>query len=151
MRAIDYLREIRKLDEKIIASIDQIDMLKALATRTTTVLSGDRVQTSGSQEKMADCVAEYTDRVNALNAEIDQYCDEREKARNLIFSVCDPECIRLLTMRYLGTFAENGGKAKYHTWEEIAVEMGYTYQWVAGGLHQRALSQVQKELDKQEV
>ena len=125
------------MDAKINADIEELASLKALATRTTSVLGGERVQSSGSQQKMADCVVKIVEMENRINEEIDKFIDYKENARKLL-SECDPECITLISKRYF----------QFKTWEEIAVDMNYTYQWVSGGLHQKALAQVQKALDE---
>ena len=65
----------------------------------------------------------------------------RKEIKKLIFEACDSDCIDLLYKRYFLN----------KKWEEIAVEMNYTFKWVSGGLHQRALSQVQKLLDERGV
>ena len=137
MKAINYLKQIKSMDAKINADIEELASLKALATRTTSVLGGERVQSSGSQQKMADCVVKIVEMENRINEEIDKFIDYKENARKLL-SECDPECITLISKRYF----------QFKTWEEIAVDMNYTYQWVSGGLHQKALAQVQKALDE---
>lgn len=141
MKAIVYLKQIKMMDTKIDADILEITRLEALATKTTSVMGGERVQASGSQQKMADCVAKIVDMKNSLSSEIDKMIALKNEARQLISTVCDADCCKLLHKRYfLGC-----------TWEQIAVEMGYTYKWVSGGLHQRALSQLQKALDERTV
>lgn len=137
MKAINYLKQIKSMDAKINADIEELASLEALATRTTSVLGGDRVQTSGSQQKMADCVTKIVAMKKQINKEIDSFIDFRNKAREII-SECDSECITLISKRYF----------QFKTWEEIAVDMNFTYQWVSGGLHQKALAQVQKALDE---
>ena len=101
------------------------------------MLGGERVQSSGSQQKMADCVTKIVELQEHINREIDTFVDYKEQARKLL-SNCDADCINLLYKRYF----------QFKTWEVIAVEMNFTYKWVCGGLHQRALSQYQKGLDE---
>ena len=137
MKAINYLKQIKIMDAKINADIEELTSLETLATRTTSVLGGDRVQSSGSQQKMADSVAKIVDLREQINAEIDKFIDYKQEARELI-SDCDAECITLISKRYF----------QFKTWESIAVDMNFTYQWVSGGLHQKALAQVQKALDE---
>ena len=137
MKAINYLKQIKSMDAKINADIEELASLEALATRTTSVLGGERVQSSGSQQKMADCVAKIVDMQKQVNEEIDRYIEYKKDARELL-SECDSECITLVSKRYF----------QFKTWEEIAVDMNFTYQWVSGGLHQKALAQVQKALDE---
>lgn len=137
MKAKAYLQKIRTTDAKINAYIEELAQLEALATKTTSVLGGDRVQSSGSQQKMADAVAKIIELKEKINNEIDKLIDMKEEARKLIFEACESDCVTLLHKRYF-----NG-----YDWEEIAVDMKYTYKWVSGGLHRKALSQVQKALD----
>ncbi len=54
--------------------------------------------------------------------------DLKQKITREIDSISNDEYRLLLTLRYLN----------YDTWEQIAVKMGYTYQWVHV-LHSRAL------------
>jgi hypothetical protein len=136
MKAKEYLERIKTLDAKINSDLEELAQLEALATKTTSVLGGERVQSSGSQQKMADCVAKIVEMKEQINAEIDAYIDFKKEARDVICA-CDADCLTLVHKRYF----------QFKTWERIAVEMNFTYQWVSGGLHQRALAQVQRVLD----
>jgi hypothetical protein len=137
VKAIGYLKQIKVMDAKINSDVEELAQLEALATKTTSVLGGERVQSSGSQQKMADCVTKIVELQEHINREIDTFVDYKEQARKLL-SNCDADCINLLYKRYF----------QFKTWEVIAVEMNFTYKWVCGGLHQRALSQYQKGLDE---
>lgn len=140
MKAKNYLMQIKIMNTRINADIEELASLEALATKTTSVLGDERVQSSGSQQKMADVVTKIVELKEKINEEIDRFVDFKEEAKNLMFDACDGDGIALLYKRY---FADK-------KWEEIAVEMNYTYKWVSGGLHQRALSQMQKALDERE-
>ena len=137
MNAKEYLQQIKTMDTKINTDIEELANLESLVTKTTSVMGDDRVQSSGSQEKMADCVAKIVDMQKEITDEIDRLIDYKKEARQLICDSCDADCTKLLQKRYFN----------FETWEQIAVEMNYTYQWVSGKLHKRALSQVQKALD----
>jgi len=138
MKAIDYLEQIEKMDAKIETKMEELERLQALAEKTTASLGGERVQASGSQTKLEDCVIKIVKVQSEINASIDRLVDYKKEAMELIDRACDADCIRLLYKRYFSRMK----------WEEIAVDMNYTYQWISGGLHQRALSQVQKALDE---
>ena len=138
MKAINCLKKIRIMDAKIEADIMEIAELEALATKTTSVMGGERVQASSSQQKMADCVVKIVTMKEQLAKEIEEYLGYKADVKGMITEACDADCCRLLCKRYF----QDG------TWEQIAVEMGFTYQWVSGGLHQKALSQLQKALDE---
>jgi len=138
MKAIDYLNRIKIMDAKIETKTEELERLRTLAEKTTASAGGERVQASGNQQKLEDCVIKIVQAQNEINASIDRFVDYKKEAMELIDRACDADCIRLLYKRYFS----------YMKWEEIAVDMNYTYQWISGGLHQRALSQVQKALDE---
>ena len=140
MKAIDFLRKIKKIDANIDFYIEELEKLNALATRTTSVMGGERVQTSGSQQKMADCVVNIVEKQEQLANEVDRLESYKETARQLLLE-CDAECLTVLHKRYF----------QYKSWEEIAVEMKFTYQWDSGGLHRKALAQFQKALDERKT
>lgn len=138
MKAINYLKQIKQMDSQIYSLIEDIASYEAMATSTTSVLTADRVQTSVNPEKMADCVAKIIDEQKRLNKQIDAYINFKNEAREIMCECCDADCLKLLHMRHF----------QYCSWEKIAVEMNFTYKWVSGGMHQRALSQLQKGLDQ---
>ena len=138
MKAFDYLNQIRKMDAKINNDIEELESLQTLATKTTSALGSNRVQASGNQQKMADCVYKIMQLKKEIDSEIDAYVDYKDKVRKFIHDVCDADCCRLLYMRYF----------QFKTWESIATDMHVSYQWVSGKLHKKALSQLQRALDK---
>lgn len=148
MKARTYLERIKKLNANIDARIDEIATLDAIATKTTSVMGGERVHASASQQKMSDTVDKIIDLKQKLNDEIDRFIDLRIETMNLIELACDAECQRLLRMRYVGRLNKEKNLIEFAKWEQIAVEMNFTYKWVSDGLHQRALAQVQKALDE---
>ena len=72
-----------------------------------------------------------------LRAKYDLY-EKRMEIIEQIGTVMDAECSELLYLRYV----------RCETWEQIAVTMGYTYQWVAGQLHGKALKLMEAVLEK---
>ena len=139
MKAINYLRQIKVMDAKINSYIEQLGQLETMATKTTSVFGDERVQSSSSQQKMSDCVAKIVDMKNQITDEIDKFIDYKKEAMEIL-STCDAECINLIYKRYF----------MFETWEQIAVDMEYTYQWVSGGLHKKALMQFQRGFEEKE-
>ena len=148
MKARTYLERIKKQDAQIDAMIEEIATLDAISKKTTSVMGGERVQASASQQKMADARDKIIDLKAELNAETDKFINYRNEALKLIGEACDADCYKLVHKRYIGTYDTEKERTIFKTWEQIAVEMNFTYKWVSGGLHQRALSQVQKVLDE---
>lgn len=148
MKAKEYLKKIRSLDAVIDADIEELATLQALAEKTSVATDGERISSSGSQQRMADVVIRIVEMKDKITQEVDDLIAYKDKARQLVLNSCDEDCIRLLIKRYFGIYDPKSERTVYKTWEQIAIDMGFTYQWVSGGLHQRALSQLQKGLDK---
>ena len=137
MNAKQYLRRIRFLDKMISAKLEQIEILHAQATKITVVLSNTpKVESSEEQDKLAATVAKIVDLKKALREELDEYISLKAEAIRLINSMPDCRHRLVLMHRYI-----NG-----QTWEQIAVEMHYTYQWVHV-LHGRALREFEKVME----
>ena len=93
--------------------------------------SSDKVQTGAI--KIAELRESLIDKINHLVA-------VRIEIERAIGTVQDDTQRRLLRLRYI----------KGMTWEKIAVEMNYTYQWVCE-LHGRALNKVEIKKDLIEI
>ena len=52
--------------------MEELATLEALAMKTTAVMGGERVQSSGSQQKMADCVVKIADLKSQIADELDE-------------------------------------------------------------------------------
>lgn len=85
MRAIDFLEQISKIDTMVANKLEEIERWKTLATSTTAPINGDRVQSSGSQQKMADATLEYLTIESDLKADIEKL----KKARRDIVEVIE--------------------------------------------------------------
>lgn len=148
MKAKEYLLRIKKMNEVIENTLEEIQVLETMAESMTAAMGGERVQSSSDQQRMEKCVVKMADLKRKLTDDIAKYADIREEAIALVNSACDKDCIKLIRARYLGVYDTETGKIQFKTWEQIAVDTNFTYQWVSCGLHQRALAQVQKALDE---
>jgi len=91
-------------------------------------------------QKIETYTIKVADLKTKIAKELVELLDYKKSARKLIRESCSTDCVTLLHKRYF----------QYKKWEEIAVEMNYSYQWVSDGLHKKALAQVQKVLDDEE-
>ena len=148
MKAEEFLQKIKKYDIAIDASLEELAKLETLATKTTSVLGGECVQTSGSKQKMADTVAKIVELKNKINDDIDRFIDYKAEAREVVLRACDADSMQLIFKKYFGIYDKEKDRVIYATWEDIARELGVTYQWIARSLRSKALNQVQMELDK---
>ena len=85
MRAIEFLEQIEKIDAMIANKLEEIEQWKALAMSTTAPINGDRVQSSGSQQKMADATIRYVTIEEDLKTDIERL----KKARRDIVEVIE--------------------------------------------------------------
>lgn len=143
LTAKEYLQQIRKANVMINYKQKQLDELRNLTTSITANMTPDKVQSSGSQDKIGDTVAKIIDLQNAINDDIDRLVDLKREIMKVVDQL-DPEHMHLVYKRYF----------EFKTWEQIAAEMGYSYQWVCGivkgkpGLHIQALNKVQKIMNE---
>lgn len=135
-----HLQQIRLYDSRINAKLAERDRLKAMLTKITPTLRDDAVPGGhGSQDKLSDAVAKIVDLEAEIDREIDSFVDARNTVTRTIDSVEDERLHRVLAGRYI----------QCKTWEQIACDMGRSYQWVCK-LHGTALQEVDKILKESE-
>lgn len=135
MKAKDYLQKVSKLDKMINNKMVEIAQWKAIAQGTTGHSDGERVQASGSQQKMADAVCRYVEIEKQLDKCIDKLIDTKQDVIRTIEQLPENE-YDLLHKIYIQ------GKSM----DDVADAYGKTYSW-ATTVHGRALKRVQNILD----
>lgn len=135
MRAKDYLNQISKIDRLIENKIAEMEHWKAIATGTTAYSECDRVQSTGSMEKMADAVARYLDMEGEINADIDRLIDKKQEVISTIEQLNVDE-YDILHKIYV----------QFKTFQEVAAEKGKSYSWVTSK-HGRGLANLQRILE----
>lgn len=138
VNAKDYLLQIQKLDKLIENKLQEVAHWKEVATGTTVCSEGDRVQSSGSKQKMADAICRYMQMEDEINAAIDRLVDTKQEIIETIEQLSIDE-YDLLHKIYVQK------KELY----EAAMEMDRSYRW-ATSVHGRALANVQKILNERE-
>jgi len=133
MKAKQYLRQVRRLDNTINAKIEQIETLRSMTTNITQSLNADRVQETRSNDKIEKLIVKIIDLEREITDDIDALIDLKREVMHKIDAVQNDDYRLLLTLRYLN----------FKTWEQIAVEMNFTYQWTCE-LHKRALIQFEE-------
>lgn len=130
-----YLMQVKLYDTHIDNKVQELDRLKAMATKVTTSLSPAPGHGSGGQDKLGDAVAKIIDLQKEVNQAIDVYVDKKREVSSLIEKVKDPDQLAVLHKRYI----------QYKHWEQIACEMGFTYRNVCY-IHGRALQAIEELL-----
>ena len=132
MNTKEYLSQAYRVDQRINSKIEQVSSLHDLATKATQTLSDMPGSATRNVHRMEDVIIKIIDFENEINAEIDKLVDTKLEITRLINSVPNKEEQTLLELRYLC----------FKTWEQIAVEMGYSVQNVYK-LHTRALKNLE--------
>lgn len=116
MKVKEYLAQAYRLDQRINSKLEQIVSLRELATKATSTLSD--MPTSGTRnlQSMEGAIAKMVDLEAEINNDIDELIDLKRGIVNLIKQVQNTEYQTLLELRYLC----------FKTWEQIAVDMGYS-------------------------
>ncbi len=135
MRAKAFLSQLDKLNKLIENKMIEKQQWKSIAMGTGQRMDGERVQSSGSQQKMADAVARYVDIEKEIDAAIDKYID----TRNYVISVI--EQLPVTEYDILHKVYVQGIELA-----DVAVAFGKSYSW-ATSKHGEALKEVQDILD----
>lgn len=135
IEAKEYLQQVRKAKLHINSLQEEIDTMKELAVSIGAISQGEKVLSSVSQDKMADIICKIEDRVAELKTKMTEYIQLRAEVMATISKVDNDDYQQILYKRY----------CQMKKWEEIALEMSCTYQWVCK-LHGRALEQIREIL-----
>ena len=76
---IDFLQQIGKYEVIIHNKLIEVQQWKALAENTTSILTPDKVQSSGHHQKLAEAVEKYISIENEINEYIDKLYDAKKE------------------------------------------------------------------------
>ncbi len=136
MTAKQFLSQARRIDKRIDNYVEEITQLLTLATKTTPSNAQERVQSSGTGDKVGDGAAKIADLQREMDEWVDELLIKKEEIRKVIEQVDDTDCYDLLYKRYI----------LYKKWEQIAVDKDITTMGV-WKMHGRALKKVEKILE----
>lgn len=139
MKAKDYLLQVEKANKMIDNKLVELEQWKAMATGITVHSDGERVQSSGSQQKMADAVCRYVDIQNEVNEQIDRLIDLKKEVISTIEQLPAQE-YDLLHKVYI----------QFMKLEDVAAAYHKHPKWAAR-IHGSALQKVQKVLDERKM
>lgn len=139
MDASCYLKQLEKLDAIIKNKQIEKARWRDIALSITGHSDGERVQSTGSKQKMADAVIEYSD----IDAEIEQEISAAKRAEREIIKTIERLSAKeydILHMIYIQRL----------TSKEIAAAKGKSTSWVTA-THRQALQSVQQILDDRDA
>ena len=133
MNAKEYLSQAYRIDQRINSKLEQVRSLNELATKATNTISDMPGSATRNVHQIEDVVVKIVDLQNEINADIDTLVNLKRTFVAVIKAVENPEQQTLLELRYLC----------FKTWEEIAVEMGYSSRGIFS-LHSAALKELER-------
>lgn len=138
MKAKDYLKQVDKLDTIINNKLVERTQWKNIALGITAQIGGERVQSSGNQQKMAGAVDRVVDIDAEINQLIDRLVDKKREITSTIEQLPATE-YDVLHKLYIQRL----------TYYDVAQVYGKTYSW-ATTVHGRALKNLQRILNEKE-
>lgn len=131
MTAKEFLKQYRHMDKMIRRKREQLKDLRMMSESLGGFSEGERVQNSGSHDKIASNVAKIVDLEAEILSDIDKMIEVKRNVMKTIDMVEEADLKEVLYMRYL----------EFKTWIDIAYEVGCSYQWVHE-LHGKALKKI---------
>lgn len=135
-----FLEQVEKLDCIIQNKLIEKQQWRDIALGITASMGGEKVQSSGSQSKMADAVMKCVDMEEEINSLIDRLVDTKKEVIGTIEKLDSATEYNVLHMRYI----------QFRSLQEIADHYGREYGW-ATTTHGRALASVQEIMDEKFV
>lgn len=132
-----YLERVEKLDAIIKNKLIEQRQWKDIALGITANMGGEKVQSSGSQSKMADALNKCIDMEAEIDRAVDKLVDTKKEIIAVIEQLDSPIEYNVLHLKYI----------QFKEFQEIADKYGKEYGW-ATTTHGRALAHVQEILDR---
>lgn len=101
MTTKQYLGQINRLDSMIQNKLTEIYQLKTMVCSVTVSSNKERVQTSGSKDKLGDMVSKIVDLESETDKIIDSFIEKRNKITNQIDQIENTDYYNVLSMRYV--------------------------------------------------
>lgn len=136
MKAQDYLKQLKKLDTIIKNKLIEKAQWKNIALGVTSHSDGERVQSSGSKQKMTDAIDRCIDMEAEIDGLIDRLIDLKREIISTIEQLNATE-YDVLHKRYIQGM----------TFDEIGAAKHKSKSW-ATTVHGRALQNLNKILDE---
>lgn len=136
-KVIEFLQQIGKYDVIINNKLIEVEQWKALAESTTSVLTPDKVQTSGSKQKMAEAVEKYVEIENEINEYIHKLYDAKKDVLSKIEQL-EPVDYDVLHKIYV----------QFMTLQDVADAYVKSYSW-ACKRHTKALENLEEIISKE--
>lgn len=136
-RAQKYLERVEMIDSIVKNKLIEQQQWKDIALGVTANMGGERVQSSGTQSKMADALNKCIDIEREIDEAVDRLVDTKREVIATLERLDSPTEYRVLHDRYI----------KFMSLQEIADKYGKEYGWVTT-THGRALANVDRLMER---
>ena len=133
-----FLERVEMIDAVVDGKLTEQRQWRELALNITANMGGEKVQSSGSQSKMADAVIKCIDMEDEIVRAVDKLIDEKKKVVGVLEKMDNPTWYKILHMRFV----------QYIELKDIAERLGKDYDWVTTN-QGRAFKNVEKILEGQ--
>ena len=131
-----FLEQPEKLDIQIRNKLIEKQQWHDIALGITANMDGERVQSTGGKNKMADAINKCVDMEAEIDSLIDELIDTKKDVIQTIEKLDSPTEYNILHMRYI----------QYMSLQDIADHYNRDYGW-ATTTHGRALKSVQEVME----
>lgn len=135
-----FLEQVEKLDVQTECKLIEKQQWHDLAMSITGQMGGERVQSSGSQQKMADALNVCVDMEEEVYASVLKLAERKKEVTDVLDQVDNPTEYKLLHMKYI----------QHKQLKEIANSFNSDYTW-ATTCHGRALKSIEAILERNTV
>lgn len=132
----EWLNRGRLLDQQVNKLLAERDRMFDLAVKVTGSIQEDKVQTS-KKNTSEESFAKYVAYTAEIDKKIDELIEVKKEILIAIYQVEDPTLRTLLQLRYIN----------FETWEQIAIDMSYSYVHIVYNLHPIALQKVEELIE----
>lgn len=137
MTTKEYLSQVSRINKMINNKLSEVYQIKTLACSISVAVGEERVQSSGSQDRLGNTVAKFVDLEKEVDVMIDELIEKRKILINQIDSLENEIYYELLTLKYI-----KGDKL-----DKIADDMGYSFRQITR-IHGAALLDFEKKYGK---
>ena len=128
----EYLSQAFHIDKQLKSKLEQLSVLRELATTTTQPLSDMPGSPNRNIDRMEKAIIKIMDMEQEISEEVNALLDLKNEIAQCIKKVEDIDCQLILEFRYLC----------FMSWEEIAAEMNFTVRNIHI-LHGKALKLIE--------
>ena len=138
MTAKEYLLQVRR-KEAVIKRLkcDKKNLREILFSLGASAGEGDKVHTSFNNDRYGSIFAKIDEKDCLITKKLEDLIDFKVQVSDEISMLSDPKYIDILHKRYI----------QFHSFEQIAVDMGYSYRYVTK-IHGYALLEFEKVMYK---